>query len=141
MAEPNSEHAPLKTTNPLAWAILGLFAALTSACVEEKPEQAGGTPEATSRYHLVDRVTRVRDGDTIVVGSIPIRIANLNCAESGTWAGERATQRMRALVQARTLGCRMEGRRSYDREVGVCDLQGVDIGEIMISGGYCRRWR
>lgn len=40
---------------------------------------------------LIDRATRVRDGDTIVVGLIPIRIANLNCAESGM-DGSRVTR-------------------------------------------------
>ncbi len=44
------------------------------------------------------RVTHVRDGDTIEVDGRPIRIAALDCAESGTMAEEAATRRMRALV-------------------------------------------
>ena len=91
---------------------------------------------------LIDRVTRVRDGDTIVVGLIPIRIANLDCAESGTAAGERATRRAKELVANQTVQCRLEGRRSYDREVVVCSLaDGQDFGQVMISEGYCSRWR
>lgn len=91
---------------------------------------------------LVDRVTRVRDGDTIVVGLIPIRIANLDCAESGSPAGERATRRAKQLVANQTVKCRLEGRRSYDREVGVCALADChDFGEVLISEGYCSRWR
>ena len=91
---------------------------------------------------LVDRVTRVRDGDTIVVGLIPIRIANLDCAESGTAAGERATRRAKELVANQTVQCRLEGRRSYDREVGVCALEdGRDFGQVLISEGVCSRWR
>jgi endonuclease YncB( thermonuclease family) len=90
---------------------------------------------------LVDRVTKVRDGDTIVVGLIPIRIANLDCAESGTRAGNRATAFAKRLVSGATLSCRLEGRRSYDREVGVCSLpDGQDFGEILISAGLCERW-
>ena len=91
---------------------------------------------------LVDRVTRVRDGDTIVVGLIPIRIANLDCAESGTAAGERATRRAKQLLANQTVQCRLEGRRSYDREVGVCALaDGRDFGQVLISEGVCSRWR
>lgn len=91
---------------------------------------------------LIDRVTRVRDGDTIVVGLIPIRIANLDCAESGTAAGERATRRAKELVAHQTVQCRLEGRRSYDREVGVCSLaNGQDFGQVLISEGVCSRWR
>lgn len=90
---------------------------------------------------LVDRVTRVRDGDTIVVGLIPIRIANLDCAESGTTAGDRATRLAKQLVSGATLTCRLEGRRSYDREVGVCSLpDGRDFGEALIRAGACERW-
>lgn len=91
---------------------------------------------------LIDRATRVRDGDTIVVGLVPIRIANLDCAESGTAAGERATRRAKELVAGQMLSCRLEGRRSYDREVGICALEsGRDLGEVMIAEGYCSRWR
>lgn len=97
---------------------------------------------AASPSRLIDKVTRVRDGDTIVVGLIPIRLANLNCAEKGTIAGEAATRRMRQLVTGKTLVCYLEGRRSYDREVGQCVLpSGVDVGEVLIAEGYCRRWR
>lgn len=91
---------------------------------------------------LVDTVTRIRDGDTIVVGLIPIRIANLDCAERGTKFGDRATRQITGIVKSVQLRCILEGRRSYDREVGVCSLpDGRDIGEILISGGYCQRWR
>ncbi|WP_299483257.1 hypothetical protein [uncultured Paracoccus sp.] len=91
---------------------------------------------------LMDRVTRVRDGDSIVVGLIPIRIANLDCAESGTSAGERATSRAKELIAGQILTCRLEGRRSYDREVGICTLEGgMDFGEVLIAEGYCSRWR
>ena len=90
---------------------------------------------------LVDRVTRVRDGDTIVVGLIPIRIANLDCAESGTLSGDRATRMAKQLASGTTMTCRLEGRRSYDREVGVCALpDGRDFGEVLISAGVCDRW-
>lgn len=102
--------------------------------VEAHPASAGAT--------LIDSVTRVRDGDTIVVGLIPIRIANLDCAEKGTRAGEAATRRVKQLVSGQTLRCWLEGRRSYDREVGLCALpDGRDVGEILIAEGLCGRWR
>lgn len=93
-------------------------------------------------HRLIDTVTRVRDGDTLVVGLIPIRIANLDCAESGTSSGDRATRRAKELASGETLTCRLEGRRSYDREVGTCALSdGRDFGAVLIQEGYCRRWR
>lgn len=100
--------------------------------------------DATSRSQpgrLIDRVTRVRDGDTIVVGLIPVRIANLDCAESGTYQGEVATQLAKELTAGATVTCDLEGRRSHDREVGVCKLpDGRDFDEVLISVGACERW-
>lgn len=90
---------------------------------------------------LIDDVIRVRDGDTLVVGLIPIRLANLDCGESGTSAGEAATRRMNQLVRGQTMRCELEGRRSYDREVGVCALpDGRDVGEVLIAERFCARW-
>lgn len=91
---------------------------------------------------LVGRVTHVRDGDTIEVAEVPVRIANLDCAERGTAAGTRATQRMRELSGLGPMTCRLEGRTSYDRQVGVCALpDGRDLGEVLIAEAICARWR
>lgn len=137
-------------TLSLSAAFVGLWFVLASPhpdsahwSIFQSPTWGGSSssPSPTGSM-LIDRVTRVRDGDTIVVGLIPIRIANLDCAESGTPAGERATRRAKQLVANQAVQCRLEGRRSYDREVGVCSLaNGQDFGQVMISEGYCSRWR
>jgi endonuclease YncB( thermonuclease family) len=92
-------------------------------------------------YDLVGPVTHVRDGDTIEVNGVPVRIANLDCAELGTPAGESAKALMRSWASRATASCTLEGRQSYDREVGVCSIEGHgDVGEAMIRAGACRRW-
>ena len=96
-----------------------------------------GSPDA-----LTGRVTHVRDGDTIVVGVTPIRFADLDCAELGTAAGERAKARMQALADGKTVTCELTGRRSYDRMIGECNLRdGRNLSAVMIQEGYCGRWR
>ncbi len=88
------------------------------------------------------RVTYVRDGDTIEVDGRPIRIATLDCGESGTIAGHIATRRMKALVSSERVTCSLTGERSYDRWIGSCRLaSGQDIASVMIGEGLCRRWR
>ena len=43
------------------------------------------------------------------------------------------------LVRGQTVACELEGRRSYDREVGTCDLAdtGEDLSEILMKKGIC----
>lgn len=99
-------------------------------------------PGHVSGNQVAGRVTHVRDGDTIEVSGVPVRIANLDCAETGSLAGAKATRHMKQLVASDKLDCQLSGRMSYDRHVGTCRLSnGRDIGEILIAQGTCRRWR
>ncbi|WP_116083053.1 thermonuclease family protein [Tropicimonas sp. IMCC34011] len=127
--------------------VLGVLTSLFGQGPDERARTAGPGPssgrdvESGKAADLTGRVTHIRDGDTIEVAGVPVRIANLDCAETGTAAGERATAKVRDLVRDQTMSCMLEGRKSWDREVGVCALAtGDDLGEMMISGGYCGRW-
>jgi endonuclease YncB( thermonuclease family) len=57
-------------------------------------------------------VTHVRDGDMIEVSGVPVRIANLDCAELGTAAGNHANAVMRRWAATATASCLLEGRKS-----------------------------
>ncbi|SMD00889.1 hypothetical protein [Primorskyibacter flagellatus] len=47
---------------------------------------------------------------------------------------------MRDLVDGQDLTCRLNGDRTYDREVGRCALDdGRDIGAVLIGQGLCGR--
>lgn len=125
----------------LALAALALCAVVVWKGAERFPEYLGPLVAVSSSQEIVGRVTHVRDGDTIEVSGVPIRFGSLDCAESGTSAGERATARMRTLVGGQTLTCYLNGRTSYDRKIGSCRLQdGRDLGAIMIREGYCGRF-
>lgn len=100
-----------------------------------------GPPPGTS--DVMGPVTHIRDGDTIEVAGVAVRIANLDCAARDTRAGQEALAAMRDLVAGQEVACALEGRRSYDREVGTCalGLTGEDLGERLIADGSCERWR
>ena len=99
----------------------------------------GGGFAGSASQTITGRVTHVRDGDTFVIGSTPIRIANLNCAESGTLSGDHATRRARQVVAGQIVTCRLNTQTSYDRLVGKCSLAGGrDFGQIMIAETSCR---
>lgn len=85
-------------------------------------------------------VTHVRDGDTIEVSGVPVRLQGLNCNERGTALGERATATVTRLVHQGPVSCSLTGEKTHDREVGRCSLpDGRDIGAVLISQGQCGR--
>lgn len=53
--------------------------------------------------------THVRDGDTIEVSNVPIRLNGVTCDEAGTRLGNQATKVMRKLVSGQRLTCSLNG--------------------------------
>ncbi|WP_208856319.1 thermonuclease family protein [Leisingera aquaemixtae] len=89
---------------------------------------------------LVGAVTRVRDGDTIEVSGVPVRLQGLTCDERGSPLGDSATRAMKALVRGKAVSCDLTGEKTYDREVGRCSLpDGRDLGIVLIAQGQCGR--
>lgn len=89
------------------------------------------------------RVTVVRDVDTIVVAGTPVRLNGLDGPETSGRIGREARVFMDRLVRGQTVACTLNGERTYDRWVGVCYLDGQDIGAIAVASGHaldCRRY-
>ena len=86
------------------------------------------------------KITHVRDGDTLEIENIPIRLAALDCPENNTPAGRYATKIAKQFEGSQAL-CELTGAKSYDRFVGYCSINGEDYGEILISQSACRVWR
>ncbi len=91
---------------------------------------------------LEGTVSHVRDGDTIEVGPIAIRLQGIAAPEGNEPGGDIATDAMRDLVLGKELRCDLTGDRSHDRVIGVCFLEdGRDIGEVMVFQGNARDCR
>jgi micrococcal nuclease len=89
------------------------------------------------------RVTVVRDVDTIVVAGTPVRLNGVDGPETSTRIGREARAFMVRLIRGKTVTCSLNGERTYDRWVGICYLDGQDIGAIAVANGYaldCRRY-
>ena len=82
---------------------------------------------------LTGIVTHVRDGDTIIIGTIPIRLAALNCPEKDTEKGKYATE---IAIQFE-----LTGAKTYDRFVGYCSINGDDFGQFMMQNSSCKVWK
>jgi len=100
--------------------------------------RTGGGFAGSASQTLIGTVTYIRDGDTFVVGTTPVRIANLDCAESGTRTGDMATRRASQLVNGQPVVCRLNTQTSYDRVIGKCSLaDGRDFGRVMANELGC----
>lgn len=88
-------------------------------------------------------VTVVRDVDTIVVAGTPVRLNGLDGPETSNRIGREARAFMTRLVRGETVICQLNGERTYDRWVGICYLDGQDLGAIAVANGHaldCRRY-
>ena len=94
----------------------------------------------SAQAELTGQITHVRDGDTIEVGNIAIRLNGLTCDERGTALGDRATAYLRSQLLGKTATCSLNGERTYDRLVGRCATEDLgDIGAHLITQQLCGR--
>ncbi len=84
---------------------------------------------------LTGDVTKVRDGDTIEVGEIPIRLNGVSAPELKEPLGPQSKAFMTDLVMGTQVRCELDGTKTHDRFVGVCYLDDRDIGAAVIGAG------
>ena len=84
---------------------------------------------------LIGIVTHVRDGDTIEVGKIPIRLNGVSAPELHEYLGDKSKKFMTNMIIGRHLKCELSGAKTYDRYVGTCYMEEQDIGKILIDHG------
>ncbi len=88
------------------------------------------------------KVTYVADGDTITVGEWPdakrIRLKGIAAPELEEPYGQQSKGAMRGFVEGAEVTCQLTGAMSYDRHIGTCYIDGVDIGMLMVILGLAR---
>lgn len=89
--------------------------------------------------------TRVVDGDTLDVGGVRIRLADIDAPEhgqrcqskAGLWScGDAATKALSALIAGTSISCQPGSKDGYGRLVTTCYADGVNIAEMMVVGGH-----
>ena len=97
-------------------------------------------PKASSgQTILTGTVTHVRDGDTVEVDGIAIRLAALNCPENKTQKGQYAT-RVAKQFEGSKMTCELTGAKTHDRLVGYCSVNGLDFGRFIMQNSSCKVW-
>ena len=84
-------------------------------------------------------VTQVRDGDTIEVDGVAVRLSALDCPENRTRQGDKAT-RIAKQFEGALAWCELTGAKTYDRIVGYCSVGGSDFGLYMMQNSTCKVW-
>ena len=84
---------------------------------------------------LTGTVSKVRDGDTIEVGKIPIRLNGVSAPEMNEPLGPQSKNFMTDLVMGKRVRCELDGSKTHDRFVGICYLDEQDIGARVIANG------
>src|SRR5690606_28948058 len=116
----------------LAAALALPAAALADPCVAPLPK-AGTEFSGPVRY--------VGDGDSLCVGPtadprtwVEVRLADFYAPELSTAEGRRAKAGLARLAMGRKVAC-TSGKRSYDRVVATCRLDGTAIGDLLRRRG------
>ena len=135
---------------PLTIAGIGFFSISIEICAQDcnldsKTNKCLSTvgllsTDTVSESSLQGVITHVRDGDTLEVNGIPIRLAALDCPENSTPEGRYATSIAKA-YEGVEVKCELTGARTYDRLVGYCEIQDFDFGRMMMSESSCKVWR
>lgn len=82
---------------------------------------------------------RVVDGDTVFAGSVEVRLQGVAAPEDPREPGGKvATAYMRQICEGRQVRCVLDGSKTRGREVGICYIEGRDIGAEVIAAGLAR---
>ena len=106
-------------------------------CHRKQKSPAKNSPKPGAK--LTGIVTHVRDGDTVEVNGIPVRLAALDCPEKGTQKGDYARMIAKQFEGSKMI-CELTGAKTYDRLVGYCSINGLDFGRYMMQNSSCKVW-
>ena len=92
------------------------------------------------RTLLEGQVTHVRDGDTIEVNGIAIRLLALDCPERGTRDGEHANRLAQQFLKSKAV-CELTGAKTCNRPVEYCNIENQGFALLMMLNSACKIWK
>lgn len=78
------------------------------------------------------------DGDTIIVGKSQVRLQGVNAPEVDEPFADEALEFMGELVNDKPVVCELDGTVNRKRVIGICRVDGQDIGAAIIAAGLAR---
>lgn len=85
-------------------------------------------------------VAAVKDGDGLLFGRVEVRLQGVAAPEQGdAEIGPAATEALREMALGREVTCHLDGTTaSSNRPVGVCYVDGLDLGAELVRQGVAR---
>lgn len=93
-------------------------------------------PSIVIAGEIVDRVTYVRDGDTIEIGDLVVRLAGIDAPESDQPQGRRSAMALHQRVLGETVRVETKGRDQYQRVLGVVYHGGDNLNRWLVRHGH-----
>lgn len=92
-------------------------------------------------YEITGKVVGVADGDTLTIldatnAQHKIRLADIDAPESGQPYGNRAKQRLRALVAGKSVTADCREKDKYGRDVCTVVVDGTDVNADLVATGH-----
>jgi len=100
-----------------------------------------GTTTAAAAAEPGETVTaraQVLDGATLKLQGYAIRIWGIAVPAPSRADGMRSTIGLFRLIDGRIVSCHLDNQRDGSAYLGKCEAGGLDIGALMVDGGYAR---
>jgi len=124
-----------------------LFAAISLLFAAAAPSSfAQGNAPVEPGQTFTARIVEVTDGDTYDVrrsigGTVTIRLHGVDTPESAQPYGTAATRKARRYIGGKNVRVSVEEIGRYGRAVARIEVQGGDLGAMLIRGGYGWHYR
>ena len=108
--------------------------------------------QAADRQATISGRAEVVDGDSLLVGTVKVRLFGIDAPEVGQYCkgsdgsrwpcGQHATVAMDRLAGGRTVHCEVKDTDSWGRKVCVCKLgDGRELSAAMVAAGWALAYR
>lgn len=92
------------------------------------------------------KVVAIKDGDTFVLlnakkEQITIRLAEIDCPESGQAFGKNAKQFLSRLIFGKIVSCEITTTDSYGRSIGKVYIDGSYVSEELVKNGWAWHYK
>jgi endonuclease YncB( thermonuclease family) len=98
-------------------------------------------PDTGVGHTFTGRVERIIDGDTIIVGTNRVRLAEIDSPEIRSPFGLKSKQALSTMILHRTVTVRWKRRGRYRRIIGQVHIEGVWVNHELVAAGWARQFR